>query len=460
MGLIQAAATAVNATLSEQWKEFFYCDALPENVLMARGQKKLGNRHAGSNTKGDDNIISSGSVIAVADGQCMLIVEQGRVVELCAEPGAFTWDSSTEPSIFAGDLGSGLAATFQSIGRRFSFGGSSGKDQRVYYINTRELMGNKYGTASPVPFRVVDQNIGLDVDISVRCFGEYSYRIVDPILFYTNVCANVSSSFTREEIDSQLKSELLTALQPAFARISAMGIRYSAVPGHTAELADALNEELSEKWSRLRGIKIVAFGVNSLKALEEDEERIKQLQMNAALRNPTMAAATLTAAQAQAMQDAAKNQNAGPAMAFMGMNMANMAGGVNAAQLYSMGQQDQQGQPAQAAPTAPQGGFATAGAGAAAGASQSAAAAGGAAAQEAPRSTSPAGEETAQTAPQSTPAGEWSCPGCGSTNSGNFCTECGTKRPEKKAAFCPNCGHALNPDVRSNFCPECGTKLN
>ena len=323
--------------MADQWKEFFYCDAMDEQTLMTRGRKKLGGTHAGSNLFGEDNIISNGSVIAVADGQCMLLVEQGKVVEFCAEPGEFRWDSSTEPSLFAGQLGDSVRETFRAIGRRFSFGGSTGKDQRVYYINTKELVGNKYGTANPVPFRVVDTNIGLDVDIAVRCFGEYSYRIVDPILFYTNVCANVTDRFTRDAIDSQLKTELLTALQPAFAKISAMGIRYSAVPGHTAELAQALNEELSEKWRKLRGIEIVSLGISSLTASDDDEEKIKELQMSAALRNPTMAAATLTAAQAQAMRDAAKNTAAGPAMAFMGMNMAGQAGGIDAAGLYRMG---------------------------------------------------------------------------------------------------------------------------
>ena len=134
----------------------------------------------------------------------------------------------------------------------------------------KELMGNKYGTSNPVPFRVVDGNIGLDMDISIRCFGEYSYRVTNPILFYTNVCGNVETAYRREMIDAQLKSELMTALQPAFAKISSMGIRYSALPGHTAEIADALNEVLSAKWKELRGIEILSFAVSSVKASEED----------------------------------------------------------------------------------------------------------------------------------------------------------------------------------------------
>ena len=321
MGLISATAAAVKGVLADQWKEYFYCDAMDTDLLMVRGEKKKGRRLFGSGNHGDDAIISNGSVIAVADGQCMLIVEQGKVVELCAEPGEFVWDSSTEPSIFTGSLSDSVRETFKNIGKRISFGGTAAKDQRVYYINTREITGCRYGTASPVPFRVVDRNIGLDVDISVRCFGEYSFRITDPILFYTNVAANVADTYRRDEIDGQLKTELLTALQPAFAKISAMGIRYSEVPAHTAEVADALNEQLSKKWKELRGIEIVSFGVSSITASEEDEKMIKDMQKSGALRDPSMAAATLAAAQADAMRSAASNKN-GAAMGFMGLNMA------------------------------------------------------------------------------------------------------------------------------------------
>ena len=242
MGLISAALGAASGVLADQWKEYFYCEALPNNVLAVKGRKRNSGR---SSNKGSDNIISSGSVIAVADGQCMLIVEQGKIVDVCAEPGEYIYDSSTEPSIFSGKLGAGILEVFKQIGKRFTFGGEVPKDQRVYYFNTKEITGNKYGTPSPVPFRVVDKNIGMDIDISIRCFGEYSYLLTNPLLFYTNVCGNVTADYTREQLDSQMKSELLTALQPAFARISEMGIRYSALPGHTTELADALNEELS-----------------------------------------------------------------------------------------------------------------------------------------------------------------------------------------------------------------------
>ena len=431
MGLISALSQAASSALADSWREYFYCDSIAADVLVTRGIKRQ-NKNS-SNTKGSDNLISNGSIIAVADGQCMLIVEQGKVVEVCAEPGEFVWDSSTEPSIFYGSLGENVKKSFSQIGKRFTFGGDTAKDQRVYYVNTKEIPGNKYGTANPVPFRVVDKNIGLDVDIAIRCHGEYSYKVTDPVLFYTNVTANVTSEYRRDQIDSQLKSELMTSLQPAFARISEMGVRYSALPAHTKEIADALNEEMSDKWSGLRGISVVSFGVTSASASEEDEKMIKDLQRNAVLTNPAMAAATITAAQAEAMKAAAANENAGPMMAFAGMNMANMAGGMNANTLYGMAAQQQAA--AQAAAPAP----AQAGWTCACGA------------------TGNTGKFCAECGKPAPSADGWTCT-CGTLNKGKFCSNCGAKKPAGTPVYkCDKCG--WEPEDVTNppkFCPECG----
>ena len=431
MGLINAALGAAGGVMADQWKEYFYCEAIPENVMAVKGLHRVSGRS--TNYKGSENIISNGSVVAVADGQCMIIVDQGKVTELCAEPGEFVYDSSTEPSIFSGSLGQSILATFKNIGKRFTFGGEPPKDQRIYYFNTKELIGNKYGTPSPVPFRVVDQRAGIDIDISLRCFGEYSYRVTNPMLFYTNVCGNVEGDYTREQIDSQLKSELLTALQPAFAKISEMGVRYSALPGHTAEIAEALNDVLSEKWANLRGVEIVSFGVNSVKASEEDEAMIKELQKNAVFRNANMAAAHLVGAQAQAMQDAAKNQG-GAFTGFMGMNMAQQGGGVNAAQLFQMGAQQQQ-QPA--APVQQSAGAWTCACGATA--------------------TGKFCPECGAKKPEAKPAEGWTC-ACGAVNTGKFCSECGAKRPAGAPVYCcDKCGwKPADPAHPPKFCPECG----
>ena len=165
MGLLKAGIGALGGVLADQWREYFYCDALPENVLVKKGVKRTSGRS--TNVKGEDNIISNGSIIAVNEGQCMMIVEQGAIVEFSAEAGEFVWDSSTEPTIFYGGLGQGIKGSWETLKKRFTMGGDTGKDQRVYFFNTKEILGNKYGTASPVPFRVVDQNIGLDMDLSL-----------------------------------------------------------------------------------------------------------------------------------------------------------------------------------------------------------------------------------------------------------------------------------------------------
>ena len=433
MGLIKALVGSAGGVLADQWKEYFYCEAIPETVLGVQGQKRVSGRS--SNKRGSDNLISNGSVIAVADGQCMMIVDQGKVVEFSAEPGEFTYDASTEPTIFSGNLGQSIMETFKTVGKRFTFGGDTAKDQRVYYFNLKELVGNKYGTPSPVPFRVVDRNINLDWEISIRCFGEYSFHICDPLLFYTNVCGNFSGEYTRDRLESQMKTELLTALQPAFAKISDMGIRYSSLPGHTMELADALNEVLSNKWRNLRGIEIVSFGVSSVKASEEDEKMLKDMQRTAVYSNPNMAAAYDVMARGDAMKTAAGN-SAGAMTGFMGMGMAQgMGGGTNAAQLFQMGQQQAaQAAPAPAAPTA-SGWRCSCGA----------------------TATGKFCPECGAKKPEAT---GWRC-SCGAVNQGKFCQECGARKPAGVPQYkCDKCGWVPeDPKNPPRFCPECGDKF-
>lgn len=362
--------------MRDQWKEYFYCEALPSDTIAVKGKKKV---QGFSSNSGNDNIISDGSVIAVADGQCMLIVEQGQVVDICAEPGEYKYDSKTQPSLFTGSLGEGVKNVFAEIGKRFTFGGQPATDQRVYYFNTKELVGNKYGTASPVPFRVVDQRAGIDIDINVKCFGEYSLKVSDPVLFYTNVCGNFANEYKVSQISDQLRSELLTKLQPAFGKISDMGIRYSSIVNHTEELGKALNEALSAEWRDKRGIEIVSFGVSSLKADEEDEKMLKEMQKAAAYTNQNLANAAVINAATNAMQDAANNPG-GAAIGFMNMNMAQQA----ASSLI---------QPTQQAPAAP-----------------------------------------------AAPVNGWTCPKCGQVNTGNFCGQCGTPKPVSNKWICPQCG--------------------
>ena len=435
-GALGAGIGAVGGVLADTWKDYFVCDAMAADELVRKGEQHQGRR--GVNRKGSENIITTGSVIVVAEGQCMLIVDQGKIVEFCAEPGAFEYDASTEPSLFCGDLKKGLIDSFKLVGKRFTFGAETAHDQRVYYVNTKEIIGNKYGTASPVPFRVVDASIGLDVDIAIKCFGEYSYKITDPLLFYANVVGNITDTYTRDAIDSQLKTELLTALQPAFAKLSAQGIRYSALPAHTAEIADALNDILSEKWGQLRGLSVVSFGVSSVSASEEDAKLIKEIQRNAALRDPRMAAAHLTGAQAEAMQTAAANEGGmGAIGAFMGMGMAQNATGNTAANLFGMAQQQQPAQAQAAGWTCPSCGQAG--------------------------NTGKFCTNCGQPNPVHAAAAavSWTCPACGTQNSGKFCSECGAPRPQPARYACNKCGWVPeDPTHPPKFCPECGDPFN
>ena len=422
MGLIKAGIGALGGVLADQWKEFFTCDAISDDVLMVKGQKTVSGRS--SNTKGSDNIITTGSGIVVADGQCMIIVEQGKVVEVCAEPGQFTYDASTEPSVFAGKFGESLKETFKTIGKRFTFGGDAAKDQRVYYFNTKEIMNNLFGTKSPIPFRVIiDPKRDIDYEITIRCNGMFTFRIVDPLLFYTNLAGNVSDEYKKDSIMEQLKSDFLNALQPAFAKMSELGIRYSSIPAHTEELCEAVGVAMEQKWQTGRGIRVESISFNALNAPKEDEDEIQRIKKSIIMSDPMLAGGY----QATGMTDAAMNaaNNPGGAVnAFMGVGMAgNMMGG--AAQLFQQGMAQQ-----------------------------------------------------AQAQAQQTPADGWQC-SCGNTAAGNFCPNCGSKKPapaiswkcscgnEATGNFCANCGSKKPSDEwqcscgnvnKGNFCPNCGNK--
>lgn len=400
MGLIKAAAGAFNGTMADQWKEFFYCDSLEADVLVVKGQKRTSGRS--SNTKGNDNIISNGSGIAVADGQCMIIVEQGEIVEVCAEPGQFTWDASTEPSLFTGKLGTSIKETFKTMGKRFTFGADTGKDQRVYYFNTKEILDNKFGTPNPFMFEVVNKDIGIRRTVQVRCNGIYTYRITDPLLFYKNVCGNVEEEYTREQIDNTLKTEFIDALQPVFAQLSELQLKPVQIPAHASELKEAANTQLASTWSQKRGITIESIALNPITLSQEDMEKINKMEDAASMgANAFMMAGRMTDATATAMENAASNE-AGAMNGFVGMGMAGgvMGGGFNTAQnFYQAGVNQQQAQQAQ--PASPD---------------------------------------------------AWVC-SCGAQNTGKFCSECGQKKPEQAGDwFCTECGTKNS----GKFCQNCG----
>ena len=404
MGLIKAGIGAIGGVLADQWKEFFVCESLANDVLMVKGEKRVSGRS--SNTKGSDNVITNGSGIVVADGQCMIIVEQGKVVEVCAEPGEFTYDTSSEPSIFAGSLGESIKETFKVIGKRFTYGGDTGKDQRVYYFNTKEIMDNKFGTQTPIMFEVVNKFIGHRRTVQVRCNGTFTYKLTDPLKLYTNIAGNVGDEYRTEQIMGQLKADFVDALQPALAVLSEQELRPAQIPAHAKELRMAMQNELADEWYERRGFEIVDITINPISLTEADMKIINEMEDAASMgSNPAMALGRMTAAQANAMETAAGN-SAGAMTGFMGLGMAgNAMGGFNPAQQIAMMQQQQmQQQQMQPAPAAPA-------------------------------------------------ADGWKC-SCGATATGNFCPNCGAKKPEQAAGWTCSCGTAN----QGKFCQGCGAK--
>lgn len=431
MGLIKAGIGALGGTLADQWKEFFYCDALDNDVLVKKGEKRINGRS--SNTKGSDNIISNGSGIAVADGQCMIIVEQGKIVEVCAEPGEFTYDASTEPSIFSGKLGDSIKESFKTLGKRFTYGGDTAKDQRVYYFNTKEILDNKFGTANPFMFDVVNRQVGFTRTVQVRCNGVYSYKISDPLVFYKEVCGNITTEYTREQIDSQLKTEFISALQPAFAQLSELELRPAQIPAHTNELKQAMNNQLAFDWTQKRGITVHSIALNPITLTDEDMKKINEMEDSVSYgTNAFMMAGRMANSTANAMETAAGNPN-GAMNGFFGMGMANGMGGnggfAAAQNLYNAGMTQQQAQQ----PTATANGWKC---------SCGATATG----NFCPECGSPKPQQNG-----------WQC-SCGAVNQGKFCANCGAKKPEAAPKFrCNKCGWTPeDPANPPKFCPECG----
>ncbi len=448
MGLIKVAKDVVSSMLADQWREYFYCSAMPNDILVKKGQRK--NTGGRSNNKGSGDIITNGSIIAVNEGQCMLIVDQGGVVDLCAEAGEYTFDTSTEPSLLYGDLSENVKKTMETAFKRFSFGGGTAKDQRVYYINTLEIMDNLFGTAAPMPFLYVDDRLGIELEVDIKFNGTYSFRITDPLLFYKNVCGNVEDSYMRSKLQSTMKAELMQAMQPALAKLGDLRIRVSDIPKYTMNLTDELNRQLSVKWAETRGIEVVSLNMNAPTMPQEMRDKINEAQLDVAYTNADMRMARVSKASSQAMVDAANN-SAGSERGTMGMGMAMMMsekfggmfggnGGNSANQnreYYDAQQQNTQQQSPRMQP------------------------AGGAA----PMLgwvcrcgyTDNRGRFCENCGSKKPSDAGWTC-GCGMVNQGNFCTNCGSRRPEGAPMYkCDKCGwEPEDPAHPPKFCPECG----
>ena len=422
MGLIKAFVGAVGGTLADQWVDFITCDSLSTDVLMAAGKRPQQARSG--NRKYSENIITNGSKVNVADGQCMLICENGAITDFCAEPGQYIYDNKIQPSLLGGGL-EDLGPTFQQIGKRFLAGGAPTDEQKVYYINTKEIIGNKIGFGN-IPFRDSE----FMFTMKVQGFGQYSFKITNPLLFYKNLVGNAAELYTKEELASQMKAEVIAAMQPALGKIAASRIAYDQLINYPLEIGRALNESMSSEWSQLRGIEIVKLALESITVDDASAKKIEQFQEARVLSNPAMAAGRMVAGTASAMESAAGNE-AGAMNGFVGMGFAQNMGGSNASSLFGMAQQAGAAQPPQAAPTAD-------GWTCACGAVNS-------------------GKFCAQCGAPKPAADGWTC-SCGAVNQGKFCSECGSKKPQGALQYrCDKCGwQPEDPTKAPKFCPECG----
>ncbi len=395
MGLIRAIISATASTAADQWKEFFTCDALSNDVLVAKGIMKTEGRGLFRRNKASTDIITNGSVINVNEGQAALIIDNGKIVEFCAEPGMFRWDSSSEPSIFGGEFFKGVIDSFKKIASRFTFGGDVGAEQRVYYVNTKEILGNKFGTTTPMAY----DDPYYKTALYIRYFGQYSFKITDPIIFFSSIAGNVSGQYTREELVSVSTDEFMTALDTALGKCALNGVKFSQLPIKQREIAAYMSKTLDEEWRAARGIEIASVALAKVTPDEKSRERIEEFDSGMMHADPTAMTGGLAYAQMQAMKKAAANDG-GAVSGFMGYGMA-------------------------------------------------ANAMGGAAAQGALIDNAKKLSEQ-KTAVKSTRT----CAVCGSSVEGKFCPECGTKYEEPEPWACPSCGVCCT----EKFCPECGTK--
>ena len=294
MGLLKAAHGAVHSVLQEQWKEFFCCSALPDDTLLVRGRKRIGARSA--NDRADDEVVTNGSVICVADGQCVLVVKQGKVIDVCTEPGEHIFEDPEQ---------GGLKGFFREVGNRIAFGGGDIQPTvyRVYYMNTKEITGLAFRTDSPVAVRMRDERTGLDLDVSASVSGCFSYRVSDPVKLYRTIIGNVSGRFTRDRLTGHLRSELMKYLQPAMEQLTAEGVRPYQLTGHVPELCAALREKMNGGWCGEHGVELWSLAVDGCSVQEADT--VQSAQSAAILRDPDMAAAKLTQAVSEAMGAAA-----------------------------------------------------------------------------------------------------------------------------------------------------------
>ncbi|QQO07826.1 SPFH domain-containing protein [Breznakiella homolactica] len=391
MGIIKAAVGSIGGTLADQWKDVIKADSMTNATLITRGVQYRKNDKRNSNTKGSDGVITDGSLIHVEENQFMLLTDGGKIIDYSAEPGYFTVNTGTAPSLFNGQADEAIMVAF----KRFQFGGISPKAMRVYFVNTQEIRDIPFGTQSPVNYFDNFYN----AELSLRANGYYSIRIVNPLLFYAEMAPRDGSPLLIKDLQKLCLSEFLTCFQTAIGQLSVQGERISHISAKTSELARTMAAILDDDWTNRRGFVIESVGINSITYDDESRKLIAMRNQGGMLGDPGVRNGYVQGAAARGIEAAGSNPG-GAGMAFMGMNAAMGQGGAF---------------------------------------------------------VSAAGETNRQTAERS-PAKNttsWTCPECRTETDGNFCSNCGTKKPS--SLFCSECGNKADPGAK--FCPNCGSKL-
>ena len=393
MGLIKATVGAVGSTLHDQWKEALRCDEMGNDILMKKVTTKNG-------------VISNGSAIIVGPGQCAIIFDNGRVIDATAEEGYYKFDTSSTPSLFEGEF----KGMFKEMWQRFTFNGASAKQQAVFFFNIKEIINNKFGTPAPVMYddwshAIPNQMTGETIPLSVfiKCFGTYTFKITNPATFMNEI-AGMSDEYRKDELLEQMRSEVMDSFEKVLNQLGCVNkIPVRSLPSQKDKVKEIMAEGNYDEAIQKRGISIIGFNIESVSLDDESQEKINNYELSS---NAYIQQGTMVGAYAQSMKDAANNPN-GATNGFVGVGMANMASG------GMMG----------GATTSPW------------------------------QNATPVQNNSTN---NTTSTETWECPNCKKQVNGNFCPDCGAKKPEK--AFCPNCGKKVDKDTK--FCPDCGTKLN
>lgn len=420
MGIIRALAGAIGGGLADQWLEVYESDYMGPSTITAPGVMVRQNDSRNSNRKGTADTISNGSIIQVKEGQFMLLVDGGKVIDYSGEAGYFKVDNSSMPSLFNGELGDTIKETFN----RVRFSGTTPYKQTTYFLNMQEIRGLKFGTPAPVNYFDNFYN----AELFLRAHGSYTIRITDPLKFYVQVADHdADSSIDVADMSEQYRNEFLTAFQTALNKMSSDGQRISFVLSRGDDLAKYMQDVLDEKWQELRGFQVESVAIASISYDEESQKLINMRNQGAMLSDASIREGYVQGSIARGLESAGSNKaGAGQAFFGMGVGMSTMGSGFgtfsqnNAEQI----RQQQAQQASQAHP--------------------------------APNPDAAENHAGAETVMAVVATSTWTCPQCGITNTGKFCSECGTKKPDASLK-CPKCGKPVSP--QSRFCPECGQKL-